>query len=203
MKLEENGVGAGARKVIIVVFVLALCLVSGVFFFKDSLSPDPAKNPDAHFKDCKILAENCVDVTKCGFNVYCGDGIFADCRVYDCDGNYGVYTKDVSGNINFKNEAKTDESAIKEVRDACDGTMQILSQDCVDNKMEMKLKLKTNGECEIENFATIYGDAGAQPNAFVALGNGVYSITANTCETISEIIPAARGGVGLNLSLVK
>ncbi|MDD5499053.1 MAG: hypothetical protein PHI10_06185, partial [Dehalococcoidales bacterium] len=60
MKNKMSSVMAGKRKTILVVFVLVLFLVLGGFYFKSYLFPDVAKSADAHFKDCKILAKNCL-----------------------------------------------------------------------------------------------------------------------------------------------
>ncbi|MDD2242955.1 MAG: hypothetical protein PHI08_07760 [Bacteroidales bacterium] len=202
MKNKMSSVMAGKRKTILAVFVLVLFLVLGGFYFKSYLFPDVAKSADAHFKDCKILAKNCLDVTECGLNVYCGDGDYADCRIYDCNGSYGIFTKDISGNIDYKNKDKPDESATEAIRDNCSGTIQVVSSECIDKKTQMKVKLNTKGACEIESFATIFEGVGTIGNEFASLGDNTYSIVSDTCGNMIKIVPAAKSGIGLDMERV-
>lgn len=165
-----------------------------------TVQSDPSLDPDVHFASCRLLAEKCTDITACGLNTYCGDGLFADCRVYDCGDNYGVATLDQAGQVSFKNAAKpADDQAVAAIEDRCSGTMEILGQDCVGEKTEMKLQLHTKGDCEIESFAVLFEEIGVQPSSFVSLGGGTYAVTAYACGKITQVIPAARGGIGLEL----
>lgn len=197
MKKARNIAGKGANKAIAGAFIAALVLIAAGYHFRNDLFPDPQKNPDARFKGCSLLAENCVDIAVCPMNAYCGDGIFQDCRIYDCKSTYGIATADMDGRISFREEAKPDEDAVQAVRNSCSGTMETLSRKCAENKTEIEVKLDTAGECPIESFAVIFKDTGVAPSEFISEGGGIYAITAQTCGTIDRIIPAAAGGIGL------
>lgn len=192
-----SSAGRGANKVIVKVFLLALIFILGGYYFRDTLFPDPQIDPDAHFKGCKLIAENCVDVTTCVMNPYCAGGAITDCRIYDCANKYGVATRDAAGKISFREEAKPDEGATDATRAACKGAMEVTDRKCVDGKTKIDLKLDTQGECPIESFAVIFKEAGVVNSEFISKGDGTYSITADTCGTIDQIIPAATGGIGL------
>jgi hypothetical protein len=191
--------GRGASKVITKVFIVALVFIVAGYYFKDDLFPNPAVNPDAHYSHCTKIAENCTDVATCPMNVYCGDGIFSDCRIYDCGSDYGIATTDQSGQISFREENKPNEDITQSVRNACSGTMETLSSKCIEGKTEIELKLDTAGECQIESFAVIFKDTGITDSTFVSKGNGIYALEAQNCGTIDQIIPAATGGVGLEM----
>lgn len=156
-------------------------------------------DPDAHFASCSLLQADCTDPVSCGLNSYCGDGGHRSCRVYDCGETYGVFAESFSGEVTFKNEPKPVVDADLPVRDSCRGTMAVMGENCTEDRMEVKVKLATAGSCEIESFALIYEGSGAQPNNFVDLGDGNYTITASKCGKVSQIIPAAKGGIGLEL----
>jgi hypothetical protein len=197
MKETIGSAGRSANKVIAKIFIVALVFIVLGYYFKDDILPDPATNPDAHYSRCTRIAENCIDVVSCPMNVYCGDGVFSDCRIYDCGSNYGIATVSLDGQLSFREEAKPNEEATKNIRNACSGTMEILSRKCVEEKTEIEVKLDTAGECPIENFAVIFKDTGITDSEFVDKGNGIYAITARNCGTIDQIIPAATGGIGL------
>lgn len=159
-----------------------------------------ADGPDEHFKNCTLLAENCIDVVECGLNVYCGDGAFKDCRIYDCGGKYGAYTLSLSDEIAYSETDKPDMSAAAAAEEACGGTMEVISQECDKgkDKLETKIKLATKGECKLATIATIYEEGGVtHPNTFTQLPDGTYSVISDGCGKISQIIPANEYGTGL------
>ncbi|MDD3007207.1 MAG: hypothetical protein PHX30_06565 [Candidatus Pacebacteria bacterium] len=202
MEERKSNVRAGKYKAVIIFFVFCLLFVFGAFYFKDSLLPGATDNPDVYFKDCNILEENCLDAAKCELNIYCGDGNFKTCRVYDCGNSYGVFTEDLEGKTDFKNEIMPDEEVVFATREDCSGTMKVLSEECIEGKTEMKIKLALKGECEIESFATIFENIGAQPNIFTFLGDDTYSVVSYACGDITKVIPAAKGGIGLELEMI-
>ena len=197
--LKEMRAARKRKPFVIALSVLFILLVAGLLF-RNTLLNDNKLKADLHFIGCDILAEDCTDVVSCGLNVYCGDGLFKDCRVYDCKESYGVFTEDFGGKIEFKNDTKADTDMENGIRDACAGQMEIMSEKCVDKKTEIKVKLTTKGECEIEEFSTIDKNVGSVPNTFIIEEKGTYAITVGICAEIAEIIPAAKGGIGLNLT---
>jgi len=183
------------------IFILLLLYIVGVLIMMrgnfNVLQKNAALDSDAYFADCKLLEKDCND-TSCNLYTWCGDGDHSVCRIYDCGNNYGIFTKDLNNKIKTERKAKPDMKALDAQKDACSGSMQILQQDCVEGKMQVKVKLNTKGECKINTFALIYKDAGAQPNEFVSLGGDTYQITAYSCGTIDEIVPGTKDGIALD-----
>jgi hypothetical protein len=82
-------------------------------------------------------------------------------------------------------------------KEACAGKMDVLSQECVEGKEKIKVKIATQGECKIGGFAVIYEGTGTEPNSFVVSADGTYEITALACGTVSKIVPATENGISL------
>jgi hypothetical protein len=187
--------------------ILTLLIIgAGLFVYKVILPDQEAFRADWHFKGCKLAAKDCIDIAKCDLNSYCGDGVFQDCRVYDCGSTYGIFTQTAAGKVAYKNETKLDEqtvaAAVAKAQDECSGTMQILSQECKEGKGNIKLQMNTKGKCEIESIATLAENSGAVPNTFTHSEDNIYYITTNNCGKITQVIPAAKGGIELHLQQV-
>jgi len=151
------------------------------------------------FADCKPLQEKCSSGTDCISASICGEGVYETCKIYDCGDTYGVYTQSGAGNVNRYKQAKADKNIAQSEPVACKGlTVEALEQKCVDNKMQVKVKLTTEGECKINDFIILYEDSKEnQPNTFVSLGKNIYSIEVKTCGPIIDITPRTEGGVSI------
>jgi len=197
--MPRQALTIGKRKIPImypVIFAIIILIILSFLIVRPDMA---ALRSDVRFASCDILAKDCVDITTCGLNIYCGDGALKNCKVYDCGKSYGVFAEDLAGNVIYKNEAKPDEGVSDAVRSACAGTMQILKQECREDKTETRIRLNTKGACEIESFAMIYENGGAMPNTFTLEEDGTYLVISKNCGNIQEIIPAAKGGIGLEL----
>lgn len=181
------------------VFVLLITYIVGVLLYtKDSVQPqaDESINPDEYFSGCSLLEPVCLDID-CKYYTQCGDGDYNTCRIYDCGDTYGVFTEDAAGKQEANKQQKPDLNAVAAKKKDCMGTMKILSQECVEEKEQIKVKIATQGECKIGGFTVIFEESGAEPNDFMALGDGTYGITALSCGTVSRIVPATDSGISL------
>lgn len=211
--------GGHARSV--VKQVLAVCLIvlllAGIIFLVGFIyKPNPVilenkqddavttnnKQDDAtsslsiFFDDCKPLQENCTSGTDCISASICGEGIYETCEIYDCGDTYGVYTKSGGGSVNTYKQAKADKNITQSEPKVCKAlTVETLQQKCVDNKMQLKVKLTTEGECKISDFIILYDSKENQPNTFVSLGDNVYLIEVETCGGLTDITPRTEGGI--------
>jgi len=149
------------------------------------------------FADCKPLQENCTSGTDCISSSICGEGIYETCEIYDCGDTYGVYTQSGGGSVNIYKQAKADKNIAQPKQEVCKGlAVEALEQKCTDNKMQVKVKLTTEGECKIDDFIVLYDNSKEnQPNTFVSLGKDMYSIEVKTCGRMTDIIPRTEGGV--------
>jgi len=182
------------------IFILLLVYVVGTLLYMRSSYQNGYTTEmanDEYFENCELLADVCTNID-CEYYSYCGDESYEVCRVYDCDDTYGIFTENGKGVVNTKNEPKPDIVAISEQKKACNGSMQLLSEDCVDGKDVLKVEIKTEGECEIGGFTVIYEKIGARNNEFTALGDGLYTVTADTCGDLVKITPATKNGISLN-----
>lgn len=163
----------------------------------DNKQDNATSSLSTFFDGCKPLQENCSSGTDCISASICGEGVYETCEIYDCGDTYGVYTLSATGGASYK-QAKTDKSMAQSEPVACKVLMlEALEQECVDNKLQIKVKLNTQGECKVNDFVVLYDGKENQPNTFVSLGNNVYSIEVSTCGDISDIVPRSAGGVPL------
>lgn len=177
--------------------LLLTYIVGSLLYLKDSFMMQEASiDPDEYFKNCQILEENCLDIG-CNYYTSCGDGNYDMCRVYDCGDTLGVFTEDSEGKQNAENQAKPDTDAISTQRESCKGTMDILSDVCVKGEEKIKVKIATEGECKIGDFAVIFEEAGAKASTFEETGDNTYEITAIACGIVSKIVPATPNGISL------
>ncbi len=183
--------------------VLLLAYVIGTLIYskdaqvtEESGSAAEVIDPDKYFKDCQLIQAKCLDIG-CNYYPRCGDGHYEACRIYDCGDEIGVYTEDAEGKQNTERQAKPDKAAIEARKESCKGTMETLSDECVNGEEKIKVKIATEGKCEIVAFTLIFNEVQTKSNTFLSLGGGVYEITANSCGNVTQIIPATKGGVSL------
>ncbi len=153
-------------------------------------------DPDESFKDCQLLESKCLDIG-CNYYSRCGDGHYEACRVYDCGDKIGIYTEDADGKQNTERQAKPDKAAIAEKKRSCKGTMETLSDECVNGEEKIKVKISTEGECEIVRFAVIFNEAQTKSSTFKSLGGDIYEVTAASCGNVTRVVPATKGGIAL------
>jgi len=182
------------------IFILLLTYIVGALLYsRDSFIAQEGEkriNPDEYFKNCQILEKDCLDID-CNYYTRCGDGNYNVCRVYDCGDTFGVFTEDLEGKQDTKNPPKPDMGAILAQKDSCKGTMDILSDVCVEGKEKIKVKIVTEGECKIGNFTVIFEGAGTKNSTFKEIGDSIYEITAIACGKVSKVVPATPNGISL------
>jgi hypothetical protein len=202
MNDEHNRLVVKLLFVACVVLVLLLTYVLGLLIFTnprvlENKPSDVVADSDAYFKDCKILRQSCSDKVGCNLFSFCGSGSYKVCKIYDCGNAYGVFTQDYEGNIDTKREAKYDKKAVQAKKDACRGSTQVLEQKCVNKKMQLKVKISSEGRCKIGGFTIVYEGSGIQPNTFASLDDNTYSVTADTCGKITHVIPQTEEGISI------
>lgn len=183
------------------IFILLLTYIVGALLYtKDNFEPTQTGaeriNPDEYFKDCSILEPKCLDIG-CNYYSRCGDDNYDVCKIYDCGDTFGIYTENLENKQSATRQAKPDLNAVKVKKEACAGKMDILSQDCVEGKEQIKVKIVTGGECKIVNFAVVFEGARTESSSFVAAGDNTYAITALACGTVSRIVPSTENGISL------
>ena len=156
----------------------------------------------AYFPECDLLNSECLDMD-CDQYFLCSGKKYSRCEVYDCGKEFGVGVEDKSGKIDILRKAKDNKKKIIEVKSRCGGTVEIVESDCVDGKLEIAAKVATNDDCAIEGFLVGYGNQESgekisfKPAKFLSLGSGLYSVSVNNCDDVSEIIAIGENGVSI------
>lgn len=174
------------------IFILLLVYVVGALVL---MKNNFGVNPDLFFSGCNVIEKNCTDA-KCGFYNSC-DGAQKQCRVYDCGDAYGIFVQKSDNSMQTKKEKKIDNKAVETRKDNCSGKMQILSQGCMKETFEAKVKIDTKGECNIGSFVLTLQEFGNVTNEFKRADDGTYVITADRCGVATRIVPVTDDGMSL------
>lgn len=188
--------------VVCVIFALLLACDGGSIFFTGSkLSESNQANetidPAVRFKDCEILKEDCLNSNDCNLFSLCGEDSYKICKIYDCVDTYGIFTQDSEDKLEARREAKYNKDVVQAKKDVCGKGMEIVEQKCVDDKMQVMVKLNPRGDCKIGGFTLVYEGTIVQPNNFAELQSDNYFITADTCGKITGIIPQTEEGISI------
>lgn len=154
-----------------------------------STSPavDMVYSSEDGFQGCKILYENCRKEDGCALSSYCGQGENRVCEIYDCDKTYGIRVQGDGIAMASYEVEKTDTGAAQGGN--CDWDMDVFEHNCIDGKMEMKVKVSTAGQCKVSGFDIAYDGKGNQPNIFRAINDFTYSVELDKCGNLTEITP--------------
>jgi len=139
------------------------------------------------FKDCKVLYENCKKEDGCALSSYCGQGENRVCEIYDCDSTYGIRVHGDGIAMAAYTVNKTDAGAAQEKN--CTWNMDVFEHNCIDGKMEMKVKVSTAGQCKVSGFDIAYDGKESQPNTFSRINDFTYAVELDKCDNITEISP--------------
>ena len=158
---------------------------------------------EAYFPGCKILENNCVD-SKCDKFFLCNDKEYLTCEIYDCVQDYGIGTMDVEENIKIGKKIKYDRELAEKMIEKCRGDIELKDSNCIKDKLELKIKVSTQGECVIRSFKTAYKDENdpesmryVNADSFT-LENDLYLVTFDSCGEYLKIIAVGGGGVSIN-----
>jgi hypothetical protein len=67
--------------------------------------------------------------------------------------------------------------------------MDVFEHNCIDGKMELKVKVSTAGQCQVGGFDIAYDGKGNQPNTFNQINDFTYSVELDKCGNITAISP--------------
>lgn len=198
-----------------VVMIVLLFYIVGVLVQMNKEYPDEENKPSvkvvdlnketgfaSYFPECDLLNSECLD-TNCKQYFLCSGKEYLRCEVYDCGENFGVGARDKNGEIDITRKAKDNKKKIAEIKNRCNGSVEVVENNCVDEKLEMAVKVVTGGDCEIEGFLIGYGNQengekiSFKPAKFLSLGSGIYSISLNNCNEVGEVIAIGENGVSI------
>ena len=199
-----------------VILIILLFYIVGVLvqFRENEILENGAGSPDSqthveksskfasYFPNCGLINKNCVN-SSCDKYFLCNDKKYLACEIYDCNEDFGIGTMDEEGKIEIRKEIKYERELVKKRIERCRGTIEIIDKNCVDGKFELKIKVVTEGECEIKGFVAMHKNIDKPEEKswdsadFNSLGENLYLAKLNNCKNITEIIAIGEGGVSI------
>ena len=163
---------------------------------------DPIENFSDYFPGCSLINGSCLS-TDCDKYFLCNDKKYVTCEIYDCKKEFGIVTVDENGETKTNRKIKDDRKRIIEIKSRCDGKLEILKSECIEEKLEMQVKVETVGDCAISGFMATYktGETASEKSVksveFFDLEEGLYLIKTNNCEEISELVAIGDSGISI------
>lgn len=189
-----------------VLMLLFLCVVGALFQAYIS-SPEkennvPAKTVDldsetkfaSYFPGCNLMNGECLN-SNCDQYFLCSDGKYISCEVYDCGEEFGVGTMDENKKIDTFRKIKDEREKLKEIKNECQGTVEILENQCLDENLIVKARVSTAGDCKISGFFVSYGEQKKPVLKFSNLGSELYAVSVSGCNDISQLIAIGKNGI--------
>ena len=166
------------------------------------VNDNPIEEFSDHFPECSLISDSCLN-TNCDKYFLCNDKKYVTCEIYDCKKEFGIVTVDEDGEIKTKRRIKDNIERITEIKNRCDGKLEIIKSECVEEKLEMQVRVKTAGDCAIGGFMAVYktGEIAGEKNVksieFSNSEEEFYLVKADNCEEISELIAVGEAGVSI------
>jgi len=179
-------------------FVLVFLYTQDLLPF-DFIEPDNI-NEGNNFPDekCQLIFDNC-DQENCPYyNLLCQTNKeIAGCSIYACQKEYKAIIKEKNGESLIKTRAKPNLTEVNQNRENCQGRINLLSQNCSENKMNLEVKLITKGECPISNFIVKIDREPQMAQFAFDQENNIYRLVVNKCGEISQITAVSQEGFSI------
>ncbi|MCK4892155.1 MAG: hypothetical protein KAS78_05805 [Candidatus Pacebacteria bacterium] len=161
----------------------------------------------SYFPGCDLINNSCLS-SKCDQYFLCNDKKYLACEIYDCGENFGIRTKDENEKINIEKKIKQDMEKIKKMVSKCNGKIEVIESACESDKLKIKAKITTDGDCKIETFMAAYssdqtGSKSFMSAEFSGLGDNLYAVEIGRCDNILEVIAVGEGGVSIKKIIEK
>jgi len=168
----------------------------------NDLNDDKGNEFAAYFSECDLLNSECFNMD-CEQYFLCNDKKYLACEIYDCGTEFGIGTKDSDGKINIEREIKDNRKKIVEVKSRCNGSIELMESNYINERLEANVKVITAGDCEIGGFLVSCknletGESNSfKPAKFSDSGDGSYLVSVSNCSEVSEIIAIGENGVSI------
>lgn len=155
-----------------------------------------------YFSECELINDKCLD-RSCEKYFLCNDQRYLVCEIYDCRTEFGIGTKDLDGKIKIRKKLKDESKKIMELKSRCNGSLEIIENNCIEERLEIKVKVNTAGSCRIDGFLAVYEvkegetEEGLKSTKFSDLGEGIYSVKIRDCDEIKELIAIGESGISI------
>ena len=190
MRLINQGDIRKIRFKIEIAVLIILIAIGGYLIYK-KVTEKP-EQPIAEKPKCEVLYENCRNIS-CRYYYLCNTVDFETCTIYDCGSGIKAEITDKQGNITTKEKEKTDMKEVYNIIQACKGTTQIIRNQCITGKKELKVEVNTKGECTIGAFVVNQGKNDYAPE--FENRDGYFYLTLRDCNKITKLIAIGDKGV--------
>ncbi|MFZ2970478.1 MAG: hypothetical protein WA063_04985 [Minisyncoccia bacterium] len=182
------------KKLYIILGLAGLVIIGLIFFieFKSQILPRVQPQPASPFSECQLLDGSCLD-KNCKYFFMCDIAEISGCQVYDCSSDYGVLIENKKGKIITKKYPKPDLAKVEEQVVKCQGEPILLEQKCENNKLNLKVKVATKGDCPINSFIVKLDKKNY--TAKLEKLEDYYNLTLDACGAVSGITAVSQGGV--------
>ena len=188
------------KRRVFLLLVLILILVGGFLALSLISKKETQPSIEKRFKDCKLLADSCIN-ENCRYYFLCsGYPNLENCKVYDCGEEYGIEVIKKENKIETYTQKKPDVSQAQSVVRKCQGEIKIYERKCQKNSIELKLEVKTEGNCPINAFLLKVGEKGYIQPSWERKKNLFYLKADNACGA-EEVIAIGIGGVAIRKRL--
>ena len=170
--------------------VLIILIAIGGYLIYKKVTEKP-EQPIVEEPECEVLYENCRNIS-CKYYDLCNTVDFETCTIYDCGSGIKAEITDKQGNVTIKEREKTDMTEVYKIIQACKGTTQIISNQCVAGKKELKVQVETKGDCPINSFVVNQGKNDYAPR--FEEKDGYFYLTLENCNQVEELITIGKNG---------
>lgn len=87
-----------------------------------------------------------------------------------------------------------DYEKVEETKDKCKGSLEIMNEKCINEKLEMRVKVSTAGDCPVVSFIANYADNKKKIAEFSNSGDNAYLVVLDNCNKIEKLIVSGKGG---------
>jgi len=86
-----------------------------------------------------------------------------------------------------------DSVEVEKIKERCAGSVFIESEECKNEKAEIKVRVTTAGDCPVSFFIATYSNGENSMAEFSNLGNDFFLVTVDNCKKVEELIASSNG----------
>ena len=172
--------------------VLIILIAIGGYLIYKKVTEKP-EQPIVEEPECEVLYENCRNAN-CEYYYLCNIiEDFESCKIYDCTFDIKAEITNKQGDIIENRREKINKEKVYNNIRNCKGTTEIINNQCIVGKKELKVQVKTQGECLINAFVVNQGQKDYAPQ-FEKRDN-YFHLTLRSCDTITKLVAVSEKGI--------
>ncbi|MEA3293022.1 MAG: hypothetical protein U9P88_00910 [Patescibacteria group bacterium] len=184
------------RLIIEIGILVFLIILVGYFAYKKGMEKKqvvPLSIPG--LENCKILTDNCNNKNY-QYYYMCDIGEeIKNCAIYDCGREYKSLITKQDNKFLIREYPKINSKQVNQKRENCQGKVVLLERRCIGDKLSIKVKVSTKGECPIQGFLVKLKQGNY--SADFEKRDDIYNLDVEKCGDIVEIIAIGKGGFSI------